>query len=147
MNAHSLPRPRPDRPVRVLVVDDTEDTRQLYAHYLERNGFAVQVAGNGTEGVLRAIVSRPDAIVMDVSMPRVDGCEATRRLKSAAATRVIPVILLSTPHGVIEEAARAAGCDAFLSKPCLPGQLVAELHRQVDSRRLRPRRRGRSGRP
>jgi two-component system, cell cycle response regulator DivK len=113
----------------VLVVDDFDDTRELYATALADAGFAVAEAMNGQEAldrVARVDVARPALIVMDLSMPVVDGWEATRRLKADPATSDIIVIALtghSTNLGL--EKARTAGADAVLAKPCLPHDLVA----------------------
>src|SRR5438128_12368296 len=83
------PRRRRHRP-RVLVVDDQADNRDLYSTHLRRAGFEVLAAADGLEALARVVARRPDAIVIDLAMPRVDGWEVTRRLKAAAATRDIP---------------------------------------------------------
>jgi CheY-like chemotaxis protein len=120
---------------RVLVVDDYRDAREMYSEYLEFSGFAVIQAGNGREAVQRAIDSDPDIILMDLSLPVMDGWEATRRLKADARTAGIPVVAL-TGHALagVSEGARQAGCDAFIAKPCLPEDLVAEVRRLLGSK-------------
>ncbi len=123
--------PDPAAPV-VLVVDDNDDTRLMYAQLLSSNGFRVRLAADG-ESALAAAGERPAVIVMDLAMPGLNGWEATRRLKTAEATKDIPVIVL-TAHALdhYREVAVAAGCDAFLSKPCAIDDLVAAIRRALD---------------
>jgi two-component system cell cycle response regulator DivK len=122
-----------DRP-RVLVVDDYPDAREMYAEYLQYSGFDVIEAGNGIEALERAADSAPDIILMDLSLPVMDGWEATRRLKADKATADIPIVAL-TGHALagILEGAKKAGCDAFVTKPCLPEDLVKEIQRVLDA--------------
>ena len=112
----------------VLVVDDFEDNRSMYAAYLTYSGYDVLEAADGREAVEVASLKLPDVIVMDLSLPVMDGWEATRRLKADERTRHIPIIVL-TGHAVAGQArdARKAGCDAFLAKPCLPEMLVEKV--------------------
>jgi two-component system, cell cycle response regulator DivK len=112
----------------VLVVDDFEDSRFMYAEYLEATGFRVATAGDGEEALEKARALRPDAIVMDLSLPVLDGWEATRILKSDLATSSICIIAL-TGHGepAFVKRARDAGCDHFALKPCSPPDLAAML--------------------
>ena len=118
-----------DRP-RVLLVDDYPDAREMYTEYLEFSGFEVVEAGNGMEALQRAIDESPDIILMDLSLPVMDGWEATRRLKADHRTASIPVVAL-TGHALagISEGAKKAGCDAFVTKPCLPEDLVREIRK------------------
>lgn len=118
----------------VLLVDDYPDAREMYTEYLEYSGFTVVPAGNGMEALQRAIDSAPDIILMDLSLPVMDGWEATRRLKADKRTASIPVVAL-TGHALagISEGAKKAGCDAFVTKPCLPEDLVKEIRRILDS--------------
>jgi len=118
---------------RVLVVDDYSDAREMYTEYLEFSGFDVVQAGNGIEALERAIDSAPDIILMDLSLPVMDGWEATRRLKADTRTASIPIVAL-TGHALagISEGAKRAGCDAFVTKPCLPEDLVKEIRRILD---------------
>ena len=122
-----------DRP-RVLVVDDYPDAREMYAEYLEFAGFEVVEAENGMEALQRAVETTPDIILMDLSLPVMDGWEATRRLKADKRTAPIPVVAL-TGHALagISEGAKRAGCDAFVTKPCLPEDLVKEIRRILDA--------------
>jgi two-component system, cell cycle response regulator DivK len=120
------------QPPLVLLVDDSEDNREVYAQYLSFSGFRVESAVDGIEAVEMATRLHPDVIVMDLSLPRLDGWEATRQIKSAPATSGIPVIAL-TGHAVSESKRRAldAGCSGYLTKPCLPDILVSEIRRLV----------------
>ena len=124
---------RNDRP-RVLLVDDYPDAREMYTEYLEFSGFDVIGAGNGLEALQRAVDANPDIILMDLSLPVMDGWEATRRLKADNRTAAIPVVAL-TGHALagISEGAKKAGCDAFVTKPCLPEDLVREIRKILDA--------------
>jgi CheY-like chemotaxis protein len=113
---------------------------------LREAGYHVQMAANGIEALGRVIARRPDVVVLDLHPSKMQGLEVARRLKAAAATRPIPVIALIGRDGDAEDAAREAGCEAVLRKPCAPGLLNAEVQRHLDGRRPRPRRRGRCGR-
>lgn len=119
----------------VLVVDDYTDSREMYVDFLVYCGFRVSAAKDGPEALARAHDDRPDVILMDLSMPGIDGWEVTRRLKEDARTRNIPVIAL-TGHALAADAERAyrAGCDAFVTKPCLPDDLVAQVRRILGQR-------------
>jgi len=130
---------------RVLVVDDYPDAREMYSEYLEYCGFEVVQAANGMEALNRAAEWKPDIILMDLSLPVMDGWEATRRLKADKRTAKIPVVAL-TGHALagISEGARKAGCDAFVTKPCLPEDLVKEIRRVLDE--TTPKTTRRSGR-
>jgi two-component system, cell cycle response regulator DivK len=136
---------KPDRP-RVLLVDDYPDAREMYTEYLEFSGYEVIGAGNGLEALQRAVDASPDIILMDLSLPVMDGWEATRRLKADQRTASIPVVAL-TGHALagISEGAKKAGCDAFVTKPCLPEDLVREIKKILDapsSTSKKPRRSG-----
>ena len=121
-----------DQPL-VLVVEDYQDAREMYAAYLQFAGYGVAEAANGVEAVEKAQELVPDIVLMDLALPRMDGWEATRRLKADPRTRHIPVVAL-TGHALAghAEGAREAGCDAFVTKPCLPDALVAEIKRLLD---------------
>ncbi len=116
----------------VLVVDDFDDAREMYTEYLEFCGYRVEAARNGVEAIERAQTSRPDVILMDLSLPVMDGWEATKRLKADERTREIPIVAL-TGHALAghAEGARKAGCDGFVTKPCLPEQLVGEIKKYL----------------
>jgi two-component system cell cycle response regulator DivK len=126
--------PHPDLSAQplVLVVDDFQDNREMYAEYLAYCGFRVIEARNGKEAIEQAFSQRPNVIIMDLSLPVMDGWEATRRLKADGRTKGIPVIAL-TGHALSghSKGALDAGCDAFVAKPCLPDQLVLEIKRML----------------
>jgi two-component system, cell cycle response regulator DivK len=112
----------------ILVVEDFDDAREMYRDYLEFSGFRVETARDGREAIEKTRVVRPDLVLMDLSLPVMDGWEATRLLKSDPATRKIPILALSAHALAAEgERARSAGCDGFIAKPCLPPDLVAEI--------------------
>jgi two-component system, cell cycle response regulator DivK len=102
----------------ILVVEDNEMNRDMLTRRLERRGFPVLIACDGVEGLRMARLHLPQLILMDMSLPEMDGWEATRQLKSDPATRAIPVIAL-TAHAMTEdrEKALAAGCDDYDTKP------------------------------
>ena len=130
----------------VLVVDDYQDAREMCCEYLTYCGFRVAEACNGQEAIERATALLPDLILMDLSLPGMDGWEATRRLKASDKTRKIPIVAL-TGHALAghSEGAKAAGCDAFITKPCMPDALVAEVRRMLEGGSKTKSRRG-SGR-
>jgi two-component system cell cycle response regulator DivK len=114
----------------VLLVDDYADAREMYSFYLERHGYRVEEAGDGHEALAKALDLLPAIILLDLSLPGVDGWELARILKQDARTAAIPIIAL-TAHALNGEQDRAlsAGCDAFITKPCLPQVLARELER------------------
>ena len=116
----------------ILVVDDYQDAREMYAEYLQFSGFRVAEARNGNEALQQAFELTPDLILMDLSLPGMDGWEATRQLKADARTNKIPVVAL-TGHALAgaSEGAKKAGCDSFVTKPCLPDDLVVEVRRML----------------
>jgi two-component system, cell cycle response regulator DivK len=120
----------------VLVVDDFQDNREMYAEFLAYQGFRVIQAANGVEALDQAFTNRPDIIIMDLSLPVMDGWEATRRLKADQRTHGIPVVALTghAMHGH-SKGAMEAGCDSFVAKPCLPDQLVAEIRKMLSTTR------------
>ena len=122
----------------VLVVDDFQDNREMYAEYLAFSGFRVIQAANGKEALDQAFANRPDIIIMDLSLPVMDGWEATRRLKADQRTNAIPVVAL-TGHAMQghSKGAIEAGCDSFVAKPCLPDQLVAEIRKMLSTPRVK----------
>ena len=117
----------------ILIVDDFEDNRVMYAEYLTFSGFRVEQAKDGKEALKKATELLPDLVVMDLSLPVMDGWEATRQLKQAPRTRGIPVLAL-TGHALTgySRKAREAGCDAFVAKPCLPDTLLDEVRRMLE---------------
>jgi len=133
----------------ILVVDDTSDTRDIYSLYLSSKGFKAPTASDGLSGLDAAGRHQPDVIVMDLSMPGVDGIEATRRLKADPRTSHIPVLLLTAyPLHAVKGGALETGADDLLTKPCLPDVLERRIRRLLARRRSDSRRhRGRSSGP
>lgn len=113
---------------RILLVEDNEMNRDMLSRRLERRGYSVELAVDGEEGIERARDLRPDLILMDMSLPGIDGWEATRRLKAAAETASIPVIAL-TAHAMAGDREKAveAGCDEYDTKPIELPQLLAKI--------------------
>jgi CheY-like chemotaxis protein len=117
----------------ILIADDTFDTRELYGLYLTQCGFAVQTVTDGEAAVQTALESRPDVIVLDLSMPRLDGITATKRIKAHPDTRHIPLIVVTGfPHQAAQRGSLEAGADVFLGKPCLPEDLAGHVQRLLD---------------
>ena len=116
----------------VLVVDDYQDAREMYAEYLKASGFRVAEARNGIEAVAKAQELHPDCILMDLSLPGIDGWEATRQLKADKSTSHIPVIAI-TGHTseLASRDAQAAGCTSFVLKPALPDAVIAEVRKAL----------------
>ena len=113
---------------RVLIVEDQEDNRAILRDLLTNAGYDFIEATNGQEGVALAESERPDLILMDIQLPVMDGYEATRRIKSNAALRSIPIIAV-TSYALSGDEAKAqdAGCDAYVAKPFSPRQLLAKI--------------------
>ena len=133
----------PSQPL-ILVVDDYQDAREMYAEYLQFSGFRVAEARNGNEAVAQALELKPDLILMDLSLPGMDGWEATRVLKADDRTRRIPIVAL-TGHALAgaSEGAKRAGCDSFVTKPCLPEDLVKEIRKVLDENSSSTHKKGR----
>jgi two-component system cell cycle response regulator DivK len=113
---------------RILVIEDQRDDRQILRDLLTSANFEVIEAEDDEAGLAAAAAHRPDLILMDISLPILEGYEATRRLKADAALHGIPVIVL-TSHALSgnDDKARAAGCDAYIVKPYSPRQLLAKV--------------------
>ena len=113
---------------KILYVEDNEDNVYMLTRRLERAGFEVVVAPDGEQGAALARAERPDLILMDLSLPVLDGWEATRRLKAAQETRTIPIIALSA-HAMAGDRAQAlaAGCDDYGTKPVDLRQLLDRI--------------------
>jgi CheY-like chemotaxis protein len=127
------PPPDPRRLGIVLIADDTADTRELYGLYFRTLGFTVVTAVDGQAAIDAALEHRPDVVVMDLAMPRIDGITATEHLKRDARTQKTPIILLTGyPQRAIERGAIEAGVDVFLTKPCLPEELELHIRRLLD---------------
>jgi CheY-like chemotaxis protein len=118
---------------RILVVEDNAMIREMMARRLQRRGYEILVAADGVEGVARAQVDQPDLILMDMSLPVMDGWAATRRLKATPATQAIPVIAL-TAHAMAgdRESCLAAGCDEYDTKPVDFARLIGKIQALLD---------------
>jgi two-component system cell cycle response regulator DivK len=115
-----------DTRIRVLLVEDDTRLQLLGRKVLERSGYAVAIAGDGAAAIEMAAGGRPDLILMDISLPGIDGLEATRIIKRAQPA--LPVVAV-TAHAMAGDRERtlAAGCDGFLSKPYLVAALLAAV--------------------
>ena len=113
---------------KILLVEDDEMNRDMLTRRLQRRGYEVSIAVDGEQGVTAAQTQSPDLILMDMSLPVLDGWEATRRLKAAPETKAIPVIAL-TAHAMSgdRDKAIAAGCDDFETKPVEFDNLLAKM--------------------
>lgn len=118
---------------KILLVEDNEDNRLVYRTILDHFGFVVLEAADGEEGIRRARADGPDLILMDVSIPKIDGWEATRQLKADPRTSSIPIIAL-TAHALATDRAKAqeAGCDGYLAKPVEPRRVVEEVQKHLN---------------
>jgi len=114
---------------KILLVEDNEMNRDMLSRRLARNGFEVVIAVNGQEGVDLAVSEKPDLILMDMSLPILDGWEATRQVKAHPETAKIPVIAL-TAHAMAQDKADAlaAGCDEFDTKPVELPRLMGKIN-------------------
>ena len=112
----------------VLIVDDSLHTRELYSEYLTHRGLGVLTAPDGEAGLALALATKPDAIVMDLAMPGLNGITVTQRLKAHPRMRRIPVLVLTGyAFRAIQQGALEAGADVFLTKPCLPEDLERSI--------------------
>lgn len=116
----------------VLLVEDNEDNRIVYATMLEHYGYKVVETANGEDAVRIAKERLPDLILMDISIPGIDGWTATERIREDPRTQDIPVVAV-TAHALQEHRARAErlGCEGYLTKPCEPRRLLEEVQRLI----------------
>jgi two-component system cell cycle response regulator DivK len=114
----------------VLLVEDNPHNRKIFSGMLAHAGFTIVEAEDGHQALAAIAKQLPDVILMDLSIPGVDGWEVTRRLKADARTKPVPIIAL-TAHAMRgdEERARAAGCDHYLAKPISPKKVVEEVRK------------------
>ena len=113
---------------RILVIEDTEDNRQIIRDLLSSVGYELIEAADGTEGVAMARSHRPDLILMDIQLPGMDGYEATRQIRATPALAKVPIIAVTSYALSGDEAkTRAAGCDGYVAKPFSPRQLLAKI--------------------
>lgn len=117
-------------PKKILVVDDNRDSRELVVKVLKNKGYEMIEANDGEEALEKAVAERPDLILMDIAIPKIDGYEVTRRLKSKEEFKDIPIVAL-TAHAMRgdREKALEAGCEGYISKPIN----VRELPEQISS--------------
>lgn len=117
----------------VLVVDDYEDNREIYAACLAHHGYRVETAVDGHDALRKIEAHVPALVLMDLAMPRLDGCETTRRIKADARLGGVVVVAI-TGHAVGETLHRAerAGADAVLTKPCTPEAVLEVVARLLD---------------
>jgi CheY-like chemotaxis protein len=121
--------------VKILLVEDNEMNRDMLSRRLTRQGHEVLIAVDGAQGVAMAMQEKPEIVLMDMSLPVLDGWEATRRLKADAATAGIPIIAL-TAHALASdrEQALAAGCDDYDTKPIELPRLLEKIGRLIEQR-------------
>ncbi len=123
---------RIDLPKKILIVDDNQDSRELVVKILKTRGYQTIEAVDGQEALEKAVAERPDLILMDRSLPKIDGYEVTRRLKGREEFKNIPIVAL-TAHAMRgdREKALEAGCEGYISKPInireLPGLITSYL--------------------
>jgi CheY-like chemotaxis protein len=125
----------------VLITDDDRDSREMFAVYLNMNGYNVKVAKDGQEAVRKARTLLPDVIVMDLEMPKLDGWGAMRELRSRPETAAIPIIIL-TGHDLkdyLDYSAISEGAAAYLMKPLFPEQLAREISTLLAAPKRLPR--------
>lgn len=120
---------KPDTQCHVLLVEDNEMNRDMLSRRLERKGYRVSIAVDGQEGIDKTKDLKPDIVLMDMSLPIVDGWEATRTLKTDVALRHIPIIAL-TAHAMAEDRSRAidSGCDEYDTKPVELPRLIDKIN-------------------
>lgn len=122
---------------RVLVVDDYPDAQQLYASALREAGFEVDVASDGEQAIARVVRDAPDAIIMDLSMPVMDGWEAIRRIRATLGGATYVLALTAHYGDRARREAYEAGCDDFVNKPLAPDVLVGIVRQALEARARR----------
>ena len=120
---------------KILVVDDELDILNLTKEILEKNGFQVVTAVNGDEALLKAEAEMPGLILLDWMMPRKNGVEVCKILKSQVKTKHIPILLFSASAYNLDELAAEAGADGYLTKPFIYERLVAEVKKHLEMSR------------
>jgi two-component system cell cycle response regulator DivK len=121
------------RPIRVLIVDDSRDNREVYAEYLRYRGFAVSEAATGAEALAQVSRVDPDVMLLDMRLPDVNGSDVSRELRDRQASRPTIIALSACVFDADVLAALGSGCDAFIAKPCLPETLEMEIRRLTPS--------------
>jgi two-component system, cell cycle response regulator DivK len=115
-----------NEPLAVLVVEDDSDARHIYSEYLRAQRFTVFTAIDGRMGLNKIAELRPDVIVLDLAMPRVDGWTVLQHVRESSVSATIAVVVVSAVADA-RDAAFEAGCDAFLAKPCSPETLYLQI--------------------
>jgi CheY-like chemotaxis protein len=115
----------------ILIVEDSKDERDMYAHHLSWKGYRVSLAMDGKEGVIKAVEDRPNLILMDLWLPTMGGWEATRFLKADEKTRGCPIVVIT---GHVMYRPSTLECDGWLTKPCPLNLLDTEIQRVLESR-------------
>lgn len=113
----------------ILIVDDSSDDRNMYAHYLAQKGYRVSKAHDGKDGLEKALGLEPDVVLLDLWLPRISGWEVMQRMKADARTTRIPVLVI-TGHTAMQP----RGCAGWLTKPCLLDELGGEVARILEAR-------------
>ena len=117
---------------RILIVEDQEDNRTIVRDVLSTVGYDLIEAFNGEDGVRLAQTERPDLILMDIQLPKMDGYKATQQIKSIAELKTVPIIAVTSYALSGDEAkARAAGCDGYIAKPFSPRELLAKIRKYL----------------
>jgi CheY-like chemotaxis protein len=138
-NARMMDTNQRARVSRVLVADDHEDTRIILRHYFEAMGFEVRESRDGEETLVELRAALPDAVVLDIQMPKVDGIAVLRAVREDQHLRQVPILALSA-HAMADEVRqiREAGADAYLSKPADPKAVVAAVRELIQQRESSP---------
>ena len=122
-----------DHGQRILIVEDDEDSREIYREILEESGFEVDTAVTGPQALLMARERHPDVILMDISVPEMDGWAVTSELNGDPRTADIPVIVVTAyAFSADRNRAESLGCAGFLTKPCEPSRVLAEIQRTLE---------------
>ncbi len=118
--------------IRVVLADDEPSILEIFSSFLRFSGFTVTTAENGLEALERTIAEQPQVVVLDIRMPKMDGWEACRLIKTDPRTQAIPVIFLTAFDQVQEhERARQLGVQGYVTKPCEPSQLIDAIHQAL----------------
>jgi two-component system cell cycle response regulator DivK len=120
-----------EKAIHILIVEDSEDERDMYAYYLSRKGYRISMAGNGKEGVGKAFEVHPDLILMDLWLPAMGGWEATTFLKANERTKQCLIVVI-TGHAAYQPS--TLECDGWLTKPCPLDRLDTEIERVLENR-------------
>jgi len=135
MNGEKMEDIKKGLPKKVLVVDDNQDSRELVVKVLKNKGYEMIEATDGEEAIEKAVGERPDLILLDISIPKLDGYEVTRRLKSREEFKETPIVAL-TAHAMKGDRAKAleAGCEGYISKPINVRELPAQVKSFIKGR-------------